>query len=448
MGKTSIILAMMKLLIEKRKAKRALVIAPIRPMYEVWPEEVSIWRDFHNLKIAILHGDNKDRTLRELAPEHRIVLINPEGLDWLFDGVKRVKQLGADTLVLDESSKFKNSDTARFRCLRKRLLWFPRRHILTGSPRPRNYLDLFGQIYILDRGKTLGEYVTHYRNRFFLPTGYEGYEWAPLPDAVEKINKLVAPLVLRLDGEDYLKLPVIQDRVHRVALPDKVRKNYDELESQFITNIFEGREPLVASSTGATRSKCCQIANGRLYTDFAGDQWDGRRHFAKLHDAKIDALVDLYEELQGEPLLVSIGFHHDVAGIRQVMRRDVPCINSRTSRGVAAEFIRKWNAGDLDLLLIHPASAGHGLNLQKSNCGHVAIFDIPDDYDLYDQVYKRVRRQGNRAERVIRHHFVTHDTVDDAKMINLRRKGNGQRDFLDAMKEYARQRGYLRGLRK
>ena len=304
------------------------------------------------------------------------------------------------------------------------------------TQRPRNYEDLWGQIYILDRGAALGCYVTHYRNQFFYPTGYQMREWGLLPGADKKINALVAPMVLRLDAKDYLKLPSVPpDVIHKVELPVKVRNEYDAIETSLMSTLFEA--PLVSSA--AARSKLCQMANGSVYTDTAGDdRFPSKvRPVKALHTAKVDALVDLYDELQGEPLLVSVGFHHDVVAIRKALGKDVPCINSATTRTQAADFIDKWNRGQLDIMLGHPASMGHGLNLQGCGCRHVAFFDIPDDYDLYDQFFRRVWRQGNKSKFCFRHCFVVEGTVDEAKLINLRRKGSGQRAFLDAMKAYA-----------
>ncbi len=443
LGKTSTTLAAFKILLKKKFMKRALVVAPIKPMYDVWPFEVSDWKDFQQLGIAILHGDNKDKVLRQLRPEHQICLINPEGLAWLFARPERMKLLAADTLVIDESSKFKAANTVRFRALRKQLARFKRRYILTGSPRPKNYLDLWAQIFILDLGKSLGQYISHYRNRFFFPTGYQMREWEILPGAAEEINRLVAPMVLRLDAEEYLKLPKELERIHRVELPPAARKEYDNIESNLMSTLFTA--PMVNSA--AARSKCCQIADGCVYTDRImdeGSKWpvSKERPVKVLHTAKVDALMDLYEELQGEPLLVGIGYHHDVTAIRKAMGRDVPCINSATTRAQASEYIDKWNKGKLDLMLIHPASGGHGLNLQKFSARHVAFFWIPEDYDHYDQLFRRVRRQGNKADFVMRHCFVAQATVDVAKMANLKRKGVGQRDFLNAMRDYAKQRGY------
>ena len=435
LGKTSIALAASKVLLKKRLIKRVLVVAPLRAVYDVWPAELCDWTDFHDLGCAVLHGGDKDKTLRALRPEHQICLINPEGFQWLTTSKERLKLLDADMLVVDESSKWKNSASVRFRCIKPLLANFKRRYILTGSPRPRNYLDLFGQVYLLDRGAALGQYITHYRNEYFYPTGYMLREWAPLPDAPKRINARVAPLVLRLDAKDYLKLPGTPDRVHKVELPAKVQQEYDRIEDTLMSVLFSA--PLVNST--AARSKCCQIANGAVYTD--GQPEDRQRASFRpvrvMHTAKVDALVDLYEELQGEPILVAIGFHHDVSAIRKAIGADIPCINGETTRGQASDYIERWNKGKLPLLLGHPASMGHGLNLQGCGCRHVCFFDIPDDYDLYDQFFRRVWRQGNRASFVMRHHIVAVGTVDEAKMRNLARKGTGQRDFLQAMKEYS-----------
>ena len=263
MGKTAITLAAITLLLKKRLIKRALIVAPLRPVYEVWPFEVSDWKDFNHLGVAILHGSGKDKVLRTLRPEHQIALINYEGLAWLFDSKERIRQLDADMLVTDESSNIKNSQSLRVKVLRRVVPLFKRRYILTGSPRPRNYEDLWGQIYVLDRGTALGSYISHYRNMFFYPTGFQMREWALLPDSAAAINKLVAPMVLRLDASDYLKLPGRPDRLHRVELPEKARKEYDLIEESAMSSLFNA--PMV--SAGAARSKLCQLANGAVYLD-------------------------------------------------------------------------------------------------------------------------------------------------------------------------------------
>lgn len=437
MGKTSTTLAVLQVLLAKKMMRRALIVAPLRAIYDVWPEEICGWKEFSGLNIAMLHGGDKERVLRTLEPRHQIALINFEGLPWLCSKRANIKALGADVLIIDESSKMKDSTTVRFRALRPYImnLTFKRRHILTGSPRPRNYLDLFGQILLLDRGAALGQYITHYRNQFFFPTGYQMKEWQILPGADKKINKLIAPMVMRLDALDHLKLPKVLERDHYVELPAKVQREYDSIEGSLMSTLFI--EPLTNSASA--RAKCAQIANGAIYTDPRADdemRYRAERPFKVLHTAKVDAVVDLYEELQGEPLLLAIGFHHDVAAIRKAIGGDIPCINGATTRTQASDFIEAWNRGDLPILMVHPASAGHALNLQKFNARHVGYFYIPDDYDHYDQSFRRVWRQGNKASFVMRHHFIARSTVDEPKMRNLKRKGTEQRNFLDAMKEY------------
>jgi SNF2-related domain/Helicase conserved C-terminal domain len=437
-GKTAVVLAFLKILLAKKLARRALVLAPLRAIYEVWPQEAAKWRDFHKLGLAILHGGNKEKILRDLQPRHQVVLMNYEGLAWLYGKASRARMLGADVLVVDESSKMKTTTSQRFRVMRKHLGDFKRRAILTGSPRPRSYEDLFGQVYLLDRGDALGDWITHFRNTYFYPTGFQMREWALLPGADKKIDKKVAPMVLRVDAQDYLKMPGKPDRTHHVTLPEKARKEYDAIEERMMSTLFD----VPMASAAAARSKLCQLANGSVYLDAKPDD-NGKfpaasaRPVKILHTAKVEALVDLVDELQGEPILVSIGFHHDVVAIRKALGKDVPCLNSTVTRGQAAEIIARWNRGELPVLLGHPASMGHGLNLQGCSCRHVCFFDLPDDYDLYDQLFRRVWRQGNKATFVFRHHLVAVGTVDEAKMRNLARKGTGQKAFLDAMRAYA-----------
>jgi SNF2 family DNA or RNA helicase len=444
MGKTSTTLAAARVLLEKKLIKRVLVTAPLRACYDVWPAEACDWVDFHTMRVALLHGIDKEKTLRNLTPEHTLCLINPEGVAWLTSSKKNMALLGDKVmLVVDESSLWKNSTAVRFRALRKYLATFVRRYILTGSPRPRHYLDLHGQVFLMDLGKALGVYLSHYRNNFFYPTGFQQREWELIPGKDVDINKVVAPMVLRLDAKDYLKLPRELEQTHRVELPAAARVEYDKIENSLMSTLFT--QPLVSSASA--RSKCCQIANGAVYVDADPEErWGSKqRQVQVVHTAKIDALVDLVRELQGEPLLVGIGYKHDVTAICKALGT-VPCINGNTTRAQAAEYIERWNKGELSVMLGHPASMGHGLNLQKFNAQNVAYFDIPDNLDTYEQFFLRVCRQGNKAAFVMKHHFIVDNTVDIVKMRNLRRKDTSQKAFLEAMKEYSEARQKKRKL--
>jgi SNF2 family DNA or RNA helicase len=290
----------------------------------------------------------------------------------------------------------------------------------------------------MDLGLALGEYLTHYRNNFFFPTGYQMREWEILPGSAAKIDALIAPMVMRLDAKDYLKLPREMERTHLVELPPEARVEYDKIENSLLSTLFT--QPLVSSASA--RSKCAQISNGSCYLDADPEEkWGAKKRPVKeVHTAKVEALVDLVNELQGEPILVGIGYKHDVEAIRKVLGKNTPCINGDTTRSQAADYIERWNKGLIPVLLGHPASMGHGLNLQKFNAQNVAFFDIPDNYDTYDQFFQRVCRQGNKAVFVMKHHFIVRNTVDVPKMRNLRAKETGQNAFLTAMKKYSEER--------
>lgn len=429
--KTSATLAAILTRVRKRQIRRALVVAPLRVVHETWPQEMRKWREFHELGVAVVHGPGKDAVLRALEPGHQVVLMNFEGLLWLTQDKARLRALDADMLVIDESSKIKNGTSQRFRALRPLLGRFRYRHILTGSPRPRHYLDLWAQVYILDQGASLGAWITHYRNRYFYPCGWQMREWELIPGKEAEINRAIAPLVLRLDAKDHVKMPAEMEDVRRFDLPPEARREYDALEKNLMSELF--RAPLVSGA--AARSKLCQIANGAVYLDTE------RGQAKRVHKAKVEALQELVEELQGEPLLVAVGFRHDTAAIREALGRDVPCMDSAATARQINEYKTAWNAGRLPLLLAHPASVGHGINMQECGARHVCFFDLPDDYDLFDQFFRRVWRSGNRSPFVVRHLLVGRRTVDEAKLRNLRRKGRGQNAFLAAMKEYAREKG-------
>jgi len=237
LGKTASTLAAISVLIEREIIKRVLIIAPLRVCWTVWPVEVMKWLDFQHLRVEVLHGPGKDKAIQRDAD---IYVINPDGLAWLsLEG--RGERLGADVLIVDESSLFKHSGTQRFKLLKYFLAKFRRRYILTGTPAPNGLLDLFGQIYILDGGAALGRYITHYRQNYFMQVGYGGYTWVPKQGSEEAIYERLRPLILRMAAEDYLELPERVDNAIYVDLPEKARKTYDHLEALFISILATAR---------------------------------------------------------------------------------------------------------------------------------------------------------------------------------------------------------------
>ncbi len=440
LGKTSIVMAALKLLFKEGVSEGALVIAPLRVCYGVWPAEAEKWTDFEHLRVVVLHGKEREANFAAAAD---IYVINPEGLEWLVTG-GRMEQLikrGVDTLVVDELSKFKHPKTRRFKMLKPYLEKFSRRWGLTGSPASNGLLDLFGQCFILDLGNALGRYITHYRFKYFHQSGFGGYTWTPMPHAEDQIYEKLRPLVLRMEAGDYLDLPELITNNIRVDLPPAARKLYDEMEEHALAQLDE-MQTVTAASAAAAMIKCSQIANGGIYLDpvYNPDrefQEAVKREWKVVHGAKVEALQDLAEELQGAPLLVAYEFRHDLERILAALGPKTPWIGGGVPAKRAAQIQQDWNDEKLPVLLGHPASMGHGLNLQgKGNIANVCWFGITFDYDLYLQMIARVLRQGNTAKHVIVHRIIARDTVDEARAGAITRKGKVQNALLEALKDY------------
>lgn len=463
--KTSITLAAIKVLKKEKLLNRVLVIAPLRVCYSVWPKEVKKWKDFEHLRVEILHGKDKEEALHRDAD---IYVINPEGLEWLFgvtkekvtvkhkDGstsertmlkhdMKRVKELDFDTLVIDEISKFKHASSGRFQILKPILPKFARRWGLTGSPAPNGLMDLFGIMYVIDLGRALGQYITHYRAAYFTPMGYGGFTWVLQRDADKAIYERIAPSVFRLADEDYLKLPKLIENVIKLELPPKVRKMYDELEEEFFLQLDEGI--ITAANAGAASTKLCQIANGGLFLQQEVDEQGrkaSKREWVDLHTAKVEAVEDLLEELGGSPAIITYDFEHDLARLLKALGKESAVIGGGVSAKKSDLIVDAWNRGELPWLLGHPAAMGHGLNMQDGNAQHIIWHSMTWDYELYDQLIRRILRSGNKADCIFVHILIMRDTVDEAKLLSMRRKKNTQGGVLNAMKEYSDQRSLIR----
>lgn len=462
LGKTSITLAALSILKKKKMSGISLVIAPLRVCHSVWPAEVEKWTDFNHLRVGVLHGKNKEKVLEDAIENdaYDILCVNPEGLEWLF-GVtktrgrnnkvqiavdkKRLKYLfgvdGITDLIVDESTKFKHSSSVRFKILKDVLDKFRRRWILTGTPSPNGLMDLFGQVYIVDMGASLGQYITHYRHNYFNPSGYGGYTWIPKPEADKAIYAKLKKFVLRLAAEDYLELPELVENVIRFDLPDAVRDLYDQLEDVMVAE-FDGNL-VSALSTGSAITKCAQIANGGLYKQVdaivSTKRKRGPGSWDRIHSCKDEIVADLVEEISGQPVLIAYEFQHDLERLLEVFGKDTPWIGGGVNAKRSKEIEQAWNRGEIPVLLGHPAAMGHGLNLQNAG-NHVVWYGLTYDYELYDQFIRRILRQGSKHKRVFVHHIVARETVDELKLYALRRKKKGQNALLDALRIYVRER--------
>lgn len=428
LGKTIIML--MIYLVVRRFVGKMLVVCPLRPAYSTWPDEVQKWSDFCHLKVVVLHGDDKDKKLAWARQHADIMVINPEGLQWLCR--HKMADLGLGMLVVDESTRFKHTNTMRFKYLKDLLNQFKRRYILTGSPAPNGLLDLFGQIYILDGGNALGKFVSHYRMQHFMNpvsgSQFDKYKWLLKPGAEQEIYKKLRPLVLRASAADYLELPeLIYNRVN-VILPPDAQKQYDRMEELLIAELGSG-DIVTAANAAAATNKCRQIANGGIYHE------DGEK-FSNIHDAKTDAVEDLIEELQGKPALVAYEYRHDLDRLRGRLGADVPFIGGGVAPSRFRQIEAAWNAGELPILLAQPQSVAHGLNLQGTGA---AVINMAQTWDLEvrEQFIRRVWRQGQK-ERVVVHDIVAKHTIDEVIVKMIQQKDKTQRALLAALKTHFR----------
>ena len=451
LGKTSITLGVIKTLYEigeVPRGKSVLVIAPLRPAHLVWPREAAKWQQFADLRVSVLHGAKKDALYDE--PAH-VQVINPEGLGWLLSRVARRRTWPWHALVVDESTKFKHTNTERFKLLRPVLSKFHRRWILTGTPAPKGLLDLFGQVYILDLGAALGRYITHYRRAYFAPTGYGGYTWVPQTGAEKKIYARLAPYILRMSEDDYLKLPPAvgnfnnpksAPNIVRVKLPPKARETYAQLEDLFFAELKAGS--VTAANAGVRSMKLRQVANGGIYLDKGGDEdaddvrvrrRGAARRWALVHHEKSEAVAELLDELSGKPTLVVYDFHHDLERLR--MHKDLRTIQQFPTGNTRedARIESAWNAGLISALFVNAQSIAHGLNLQEG--GRAVIWhSLTWNWEHYWQLIKRVWRQG-QTRKTFFYHIVAEDTVDDVMCAVLRAKGTNERALLDALRAYS-----------
>lgn len=425
LGKTAIVLAAFKLLQKKGALRnhKLLVIAPIHCVYNVWPFEASKWADFEDLRVVVLHGPHKQERLREEAD---VYVINPEGLPWLERQTKGRKGWELPSmLVVDESTKFKNGTTQRFKLLKPMLDSFQRRVILTGTPIPNGYLDLFGQIYILDGGEALGKYITHYRNAHFQSSGFGGFEYRLLPGGKEQIEEAISPLVLQMSSEDYLSLPKRTTVPVYVDLPPKARRQYDILEEHFFLLLDDGE--IRAFNAGVQSIKLRQLTGGAVYSS------EGRA--LGVHSAKLDRLVELIEEI-GQPTIVVYEFKHEYHRIVSRFPK-APTLSGLTGRQMTS-VVGKWNRGEIPVLCMHPASGGHGLNLQDG--GHHMIDYSPTwNLEHAEQTKKRIDRPGQQHPTFM-YQLIANDTIDEVVLEAQKEKGDTQRGLLKALEKYRNRR--------
>lgn len=415
LGKSVITLtAIQELALERFEVCRVLVIAPLRVARDTWPAEIQKWDHLHGLTYSVAVGTESER-IAALKKNTLIHIINRENVQWLIEQSGLPFQY--DMVVIDELSSFKSYQAKRFRALMKVRPKVSRIVGLTGTPSSNGLMDLWAEFRLLDMGRRLGKFVTHYREEFFLPdrrSAQQVFTWKPKAGSEDEIYRRISDITISMKSADFLQMPeYISNRVP-VNLSPAERKTYDKLKQELVISL-QGEE-IDAVNAASLSGKLCQLANGGIY--------DAEHNSLFFHERKLDALEDIIEAANGQPVLVAYWFKHDLERIRK--RFSVREI--RTSRD-----IDDWNSGEIPVACIHPASAGHGLNLQAG--GNTLVwFGLTWSLELYQQTNARLWRQGQKADTVVVHHIVTTNTIDEQILAALERKDTTQTALMNAVK--------------
>lgn len=423
MGKTVSTLTAIQELREIGFIDKVLIIAPKKVAQVTWKDEINNWEHLKGLRISVIDGTAAQRRAAMMA-DADIYTVSRDNVVWLVVEHGGVK-LPYDMVVIDELSSFKNYASKRFKALRRVRKFIPRVVGLTGTPAPNGLIDLWAQMFLIDEGKRLGKTVTGYRDRFFTAGRRNGdivYQWdlkSPAEETEQKISELIKDICISMSAEDYLKMPDKLMYYDRVKLSDKDFEAYKTFEREQVLEFIESGETITAASAAALSNKLQQFANGAMY--------DADRKVLQLHDEKIEKLKELVEAANGQPVLIAYTFKHDLDKIMEALKEYKPVKLEKP------EQIADWNAGKINVLVTHPASAGHGLNLQKG--GHIMIwYGLTWALELYQQFNARLYRQGQKKPVSI-HHIIATDTVDEKIIKSLDGKDTTQRSLMDAIKE-------------
>ena len=420
LGKTSITLtALNDLLFDSFQAHRILVIGPLRVARETWPAEVVKWDHLQNLIYSVAIGTEAERRAALMKPAD-IYIINRENVQWLIEESKL--PFNFDTVVVDEISSFKNYQSKRFKALMKVRPKIKRIIGLTGTPSANGLMDLWAQFRLLDMGARLGRFISHYRLDYFQPDKRNGqiiYSYKPLPGAADRIYDKISDITISMKSTDYLEMPELVSSEYPVPLSENERVRYDELKKDLVLQLPDGE--ITAANAAALTGKLCQMANGAIYTD------DGDA--TKIHERKLDALEDIIESAAGKPILIAYWFKHDLVRITDRLTK----LQIKFSKLDSSESILQWNSGELPIGLIHPASAGHGLNLQSGG-SYLVWFGLTWSLELYQQTNARLWRQGQTSETVVVQHIVAKGTIDERILQVLTDKDKSQSALIDAVK--------------
>lgn len=396
LGKTiTTLTAINNLMFDMFEVRKVLIIAPLRVARDTWPAEIEKWEHLKHLRYSIAVGNAEER-IAALNTDADIYIINRENVDWLVSNTK----FDYDMVVIDELSSFKNHQSKRFKALMKVRPKVKKIVGLTGTPASNGLMDLFAEFKLLDMGERLGRFIGQYRNEYFKPdkqNGYIVYSYKPLPDAEERIYEKISDITVSMKAVDHLQMPELISNEYTVKMSEPEKEKYKELKEELILEVQDTE--ITAANAAALSNKLCQMSNGAIYDD-SGE-------IIPIHNRKLDALEDIIESANGKPVLVAYWFKHDRTRIAERLSK----LGIVYQEIKSAESIKNWNNGKLQVALIHPASAGHGLNLQSGG-NFLVWFGLTWSLELYQQTNARLWRQGQKSETVVIQHIVTKGTVD------------------------------------
>lgn len=420
LGKTVITLtAINDLLNDSFEVHKILIIAPLRVAKTTWSDEIQKWEHLSNLRYSVAVGAEKER-LDALERPADIYIINRENIQWLIE--KSGVPFDFDMVVIDELSSFKNHQSKRFRSLLKVRPRVRRMVGLTGTPTTNGLMDLWAQFRLLDMGQRLGKFIGKYRAAYFRPDKMNGqivFSYKPLPGAENRIYEAISDITISMRANDHLKMPELISTQYPVQMSQSERLKYDALCKELVLTLPDGE--ITAANAAVLSGKLSQMANGAIYTD-GGET-------VRIHDRKLDALEDIIESMNGRPLLVAYWFRHDFERISERLH----ALHIPFARLDTEDSIRRWNSGNLPVALIHPASAGHGLNLQSGGSAMVWV-GLTWSLELYQQTVARLWRQGQTSGTVVVQHIVTENTVDERILAALQKKDCTQAALIEAVK--------------
>ena len=425
LGKTSItLMAIKRLKYEYFCVHKVLIIAPKKVAESTWNREAAKWKQLSALRFSFVLGSAAQR-IKALQATADIYMINRENVQWLVDYYRH--DWPFDMVVIDESSSFKNHQAKRFKALKLVRSKISRIVELTGTPNPRSLLDLWAQVFLLDSGKRLGRTITAYRDAYFTPDKRSRttiFSYAPKPGAAEEIYSRISDICISMKAEDYLELPELVYEDIPVMLDPAAQRAYTRLERDTLLQVDD--ESVITAGTAAVlRQKLLQLCNGAVY--------DEEGNVVELHSCKMEALLEVVEQLNGQHAIICYNFKHD----RERLLSALKATHLRVEVYQGKQQEEDWNAGNIDLLLVQPASCGYGLNLQEGG-HHIIWFGLNDSLELYQQTNKRLHRQGQPYP-VIVHHLVVQGGTDEDVIKALGGKADAQDCLLEALKVRIRQ---------